>query len=220
MGKRDKSHDLTSFGGRLRFYRERLHLSQAELGEMIFTTRQNVSAWEKGERSNYAPYISALSKALGVDETTLITGLSEENQTIASDLGLCNAAIAELKRMKKFSEGEHSAIIEVDEMFSGEVDTEGFSPEENLQMINLLLSTGQGLELLSLLYRYCYVDFSSSYMKNERGEEKPIDELMFYNRNEPQGKTIVSTSLMRYSLLKGIENLLEEMADNMKGDRK
>ena len=160
--------------------------------------------------------IDDLCIVLDKDRNQLLFGISEDNIPMYVDIGLSDCAIEELRRLNRFPKGKHTAIIDFGEADSGSVEHLGYSPEENLHMINYLLSSVAGMKLLSLLYRYCFADFGNAYINDDI--ETTVDRLVFMNRSDPTGKTIVHTELLRFAIMKGIEKVIDELANTVKGE--
>lgn len=216
MGKCYNKSD--TIGKRITQYRKRKDMTADDLGKKLNVSRQLVDKWEHDQR-DCLPYIDQLCDVLAVDKNQLLFGISTKNIPVYADLGLSDCAIEELRRLNRFPKGKHTAIIDFDESCANTIQGVGYSPEENLHMINYLLSTVSGMKLLSLLYRYCFADFEKAYLHYDEPEsDTEVNSLIFVNRSNPMGKTIVHTELLRYALLKGIENTIEELANNVKGD--
>ena len=62
------------FGGRLRFTRRRMGLSQAALGRAADRSKQLVSAWERGRAEMTASALAKISQALNIDPGWLLLG--------------------------------------------------------------------------------------------------------------------------------------------------
>lgn len=157
-----------------------------------------------------ATEIKEIADYFNVSTDKIYTGIEEKNRTIAADLGLSDEAIEQLKGLNSLEKGKHNAKVLIDESFFGGVESEGISPEESIIMINKLLTTNAGMNLLTLLYRYCCTDFSESYVDNEE-----CTEITFKNDSHVDGETIVTASLMRFALYKGIENVIDDLRSNM-----
>ncbi|EAW2469885.1 helix-turn-helix transcriptional regulator [Salmonella enterica] len=61
-------------GARLREERERVGLSQPEMGEVGGVTKLTQLNYEKGERMPDAAYLSVLHESLGIDVSYILTG--------------------------------------------------------------------------------------------------------------------------------------------------
>lgn len=60
--------------------------------------RNDVENWENNRKNITAIDVYALATVFGVDCNTIITGVSAENETVLSELGLSNTAIELLKK--------------------------------------------------------------------------------------------------------------------------
>ena len=216
MEKRYKKDE--TIGNRIHQYRKQKGMTAEELGIQVKASRQLVDKWEHDLRDPM-PYIDELCKVFNVERNKLLYGIESDNIPVFADLGLSDCAIEELRRLNRFPKGKHTANIRFSESDSGSLEHMGYSPEENLHMINYLLSSISGMKLLSLLYRYCFADFENAYLhQDDTDTDIVVDSLVFMNRSTPTGKTVVHTELMRYAIMKGIENVIDEMASNVKGD--
>ncbi|EHP5886606.1 helix-turn-helix transcriptional regulator [Salmonella enterica] len=70
-----QSKDIKIYiGARLREERERVGLSQPEMGEVGGVTKLTQLNYEKGERMPDAAYLSVLHESLGIDVSYILTG--------------------------------------------------------------------------------------------------------------------------------------------------
>ncbi len=65
---------MNSIGNHLRNIRLEKQISQEELAEKVFTTRQTISNYETGKSAPDLEMIEALAKALEVDSKALLSG--------------------------------------------------------------------------------------------------------------------------------------------------
>lgn len=72
-----------SLGEKIQFYRKQKNLSQEQLGEMLFVSRQTVSQWEKDQTTPTIDNLLKLKEIFGVSVDEL---LSEDTQTVQKDL--------------------------------------------------------------------------------------------------------------------------------------
>lgn len=93
-----------SFGEKLSFYRKNLNLTQEELAEKMFVTRQTVSRWETDVAFPDVETLIKLCDLLGCDMDTLVRDKTkEEKQTVARNgTDCCDLAVYD-KHMNKFS---------------------------------------------------------------------------------------------------------------------
>ena len=61
-----------NIGNQIKKYREQLKISQEELADKIFVTRQTISNWELGETSPNPDQLKLLSKALNISIDELL----------------------------------------------------------------------------------------------------------------------------------------------------
>jgi len=62
----------TNFGEELKFHRQQANLSQNELAEIIKTSQQNISRWEKSEVEPSLSFCIALADYYGITIDELI----------------------------------------------------------------------------------------------------------------------------------------------------
>lgn len=242
MSKTVKRHEMSSFGGRLAFYREKAKLTQQDLAKELHTSRQLVLAWEKNERQSYAPYLKEICALLNVDESLLLNGVSRENQVAANELGLTEESIKFLKDLKACDYYYPFTETDSDELSATSVgdgigfdgyaraydangngffelrdylraDIEGGYPDEMFSIINLLLSTSTGKQILAMMYKFVSIDFSESYSDGER-----VHFLRYNVNNEKKKETEIPTRLMKYALLQAISSKLEDLRTDYEGD--
>ena len=72
-----------SLGEKIQFYRKQKNLSQEQLGEMLFVSRQTVSQWEKDQTTPTIDNLLKLKEIFGVSVDEL---LSEDAQTAQKDI--------------------------------------------------------------------------------------------------------------------------------------
>ena len=65
---------------RISFLRKSLHLTQAQLGELVNVSQRSVASWEGGQRSPSIPALCDLADQLGVSVDYLL-GRTDEKQT-------------------------------------------------------------------------------------------------------------------------------------------
>lgn len=72
-----------SLGEKIQFYRKQKNLSQEQLGEMLFVSRQTVSQWEKDQTTPTIDNLLKLKEIFGVSVDEL---LSKDTQTVQNDI--------------------------------------------------------------------------------------------------------------------------------------
>lgn len=237
MARGSKRHSMSTFGGRLRFYRERAGLTQPMLAEKIHVSRQIIGQWENDERTSYKPYIADLSRVLGIDEQSLLIGTPIENQTVADELGLSNDVIMFLKAISK-SEGDKPFPIRWFDGYAPEEEINGTSPinvagdykieavypSEILQLVNWLLSHTEGRELLSLLYRYLFTDERSCWLAVRSPDYQM--EKTFYPSYEydvilqdKTHQTLIEPELMVFAMKHAVDIKMNSIREEIKKER-
>jgi transcriptional regulator with XRE-family HTH domain len=96
---------LMESGERLREERERLGLTQAELGEIAAVAKNTQHNYEKGVRSPDAAYLAAVAAA-GVDVLYVVTG----QRTPRVEEGLSEREKAVLDNYRSLGEGDQAAV--------------------------------------------------------------------------------------------------------------
>lgn len=74
----------------LRKAREEKHYSQAELANLVFTTRQSISNWENGKKIPTLENVNKLSEVLNIPLEELIVRKEEEKQSTNEEQRLAN----------------------------------------------------------------------------------------------------------------------------------
>ena len=72
-----------SLGEKIQFYRKQKNLSQEQLGEMLFVSRQTVSQWEKDQTTQTIDNLLKLKEIFGVSVDEL---LSKDTQTVQKNI--------------------------------------------------------------------------------------------------------------------------------------
>ena len=72
-----------SLGEKIQFYRKQKNLSQEQLGEMLFVSRQTVSQWEKDQTTPTIDNLLKLKEIFGVSVDEL---LSKDTQTVQKNI--------------------------------------------------------------------------------------------------------------------------------------
>lgn len=235
MANENKRHDMSTFGGRLAFFREKAGFTQQELAQEIFSTRQLVNAWERNKRFSYAEYLDKICHVLNVDESLLVNGVSEKNQVAATELGLSESSIEFLKGLKScdyyypFTETDSDELsaTSIGDSFTFDgyrrayddkregffevhdylrTDIEGGYPDEMLHVINLLLSSNNGKQILAMIAKFVSIDFNESFVNGER-----VFDLSYNVNSSTRKETEIPTSLMKYAILQAISSKLEEL---------
>ncbi len=72
-------------GKNIKFYRERLYLSQQEVADFLGVPREMISYWENGQREISLEMLEKLSDLFGIE---LINLMEENEQLVQADLAL------------------------------------------------------------------------------------------------------------------------------------
>ncbi len=93
-----------SFGEKLSTYRKNLNLTQEELAEKMFVTRQTVSRWETDVAFPDVETLIKLCDLLGCDMDTLVRDKAKEEKQASTkiEIDCCDLAVYD-KHMNKFS---------------------------------------------------------------------------------------------------------------------
>ena len=208
------AEEKKAIGERLATYRKMKNLSQTDFGKKLNVSRPLVAAWEKGQRE-ILPYLDDICKVLDIDSGLLLTGVNSSNQTVCADLGLTDASVEQLKVMQEFTSHKYRAKVVIGINIDGDIVSRGVNPREFLKMINILIENPKGQTLLSLLYRYCFSRFDYCYVP---GSAFPVHELHVDNLNSTEGETEYDPSLLKFATYKAIENTIEKLSLDLKGD--
>ena len=76
MKRQDFNPELVAIGTRIRIRREELGLTQQELADAVGTTRNTISRYEIGQSETGLLLFSAISKALFISTSFLLTGVN------------------------------------------------------------------------------------------------------------------------------------------------
>ena len=76
MKRKDFNPELVAIGERIRIRREKLGLTQQELADAVGTTRNTISRYELGQTEMGLLMFSAISKALFISTSFLLTGVN------------------------------------------------------------------------------------------------------------------------------------------------
>ncbi len=109
---------LVEFGGRLRFRRRRIGLSQSALGRAANRSKQLVSAWEHGRAEITASALAKISQALNIDPGWLLFGSDPKqsdfnNQSYHGHSKYTKTAGKELKNLRRENQRLKAAIREL-----------------------------------------------------------------------------------------------------------
>ena len=226
MAKKRERHDLSTFGGRLSFFRERAGYTQVRLAEELHTTRQLVAAWERNDRNSYQPYLKEISAILNVEENVLLNGVPLKDQTVADELGLNSDSIDFLKLLASSKDGspvpvgwsdgwtkEEETLFTSPDLEDGQ-GVEAVYPDEILEITNTLLGSVLGRQLLALCYKFVKTDFSLGVVRVPDEDFKEVvsvcSEAEFTSLKNGK-KILVPFSVLRFGLGQEILRVLDEI---------
>lgn len=145
---------LKEIGERIKEKRERLKITQKQLGKIVGVSQELIGKFETGQRSPYE-YLGAIAEALHTSRYFLLTGFDDDNAGIAAETGLSNEAISYLRQAKSRLKA-----------LWGYKETEP---------INALLGTEQGQRIIDDIWLYLHTDFSKVSVRTK--EEADLDEV-------------------------------------------
>ncbi|MDE7453140.1 MAG: helix-turn-helix domain-containing protein [Clostridia bacterium] len=70
---------MTNYGEEFKFHRQKANLSQKELAELIHTSQQNISRWEKNEVEPSISFCIALADYYGISLDELVGRETKSN---------------------------------------------------------------------------------------------------------------------------------------------
>lgn len=180
--------------GKMPCFRERLNQLLTDSGKTIVgfakflgTTRQSLGYYLNGERVPDALMVKQICERCNISADWLL-GLSDvkkpdaDIQAVCEYTGLSEASISKLKNFTGFG---HDNVIE------------------------LLLSTEDGIRLLNNLDNYIYLDAWDGYICNENGETVPLPQgqfIMFHRYNNAALQYGISTNVLMTSFLESIKS--------------
>lgn len=223
------SLDQLTIGQRVSVYRNEKKLTQDELAKKLLVSQKLVNAWENNDRPIQPQYIDNICKVLNITSSELLRGKQAENETVIEALGLTDESIEYLKYINKnrdISLLDSQYNIE----FVGTFPVEGSSNLLIINTLNLILSTNCGRELLKAIGNYCYSDFENGYPifngktsynsiapVDSSGDPIPANSIRFNVLGVREGCNI-PLDVMRFALLRAIENHIDALRENAKGD--
>ena len=219
---------MKTVGERLTHYRKLKKMSKEAFSRAVHVSRPLVSAWENGSRKIQASDMQTICEVLGIDEGLLLSDVSIQNQTVAKDLGLAESSIEFLKNLNfnkdvgfldpDFDEIHHGMVYDRDGLRTGAIN------KLILQTLNLLLSTKCGADLLETIGNYCFSDFKKGFPvfgDEAESDPAPVD-FIRYRVAVINEDCEISVSLLRFALLKNVEEILstlrENVQENVKGE--
>ena len=95
--------ESNEIGARIKELREKHCMTQTELAEKLFTSRETVNMWERGARDIKTGMIVALADVLKTSCDYLLRGIETRYIDIHEELGLSNESINCLRENRRFS---------------------------------------------------------------------------------------------------------------------
>ena len=204
-------------------------LSQEQFAKKLGYSREQVAKWETGKQSLLPDQLNAIATFFGVSIDKLVTDTASENRSIASETGLTDDSIEYLKNINANRDVFFLDSV-YDSDFVGMVDGEGNSNLLVLKTLNLILSTNCGCDLLQAIGNFCFGDFDNGFpiFDEETPDNKiapvdssghliPADSIRF-NVNGIREGCNISMDLMKFALMKAVENYISVLRDIAKGD--
>lgn len=141
-------------GARIKELREKHGMTQTELAEKLFTSRETVNMWERGARDIKTGTIIALAEELHTTCDYILRGIESHNVNINDELGLSNASANHLRYLcEAASAGEW---------------VEG----DQLKAINAILGNPY-IRIIEDIYKYLITDFHTPYILKNRNSKDP-----------------------------------------------
>lgn len=204
-------------------------ISQGEFAKRIGYSREQVAKWETGKQSLMPEQLEKIASFFGITIDKLVKDIDSENRPFAQLTGLSDNSIEFLKHINK-NRDISFLDSQYDTDFFGMVSGEGSSNLLIINTLNLILSTNCGQELLQAIGNYCYSDFEKGYpifddeTPNNKiapvdsvGDPIPADFVRFNVKGVREGCNI-SLDVMRFALLRAIENNIDDLRENAKGE--
>ena len=203
-------------------------LSQEEFAKKIGYSREQVAKWETGKQPLMPEQLDIIASFFGITIDKLVTDTDSENRSFAAETGLSDDSIEFLKKVNANKDVPFTdAIYNAD--FVGMVDGEGNSNSLIIKTLNLILSTNCGYDMLQAIGNFCFGDFDKGFpfFDNETtvnriapvdsfGDPIPADSIRF-NVNGIREGCNISLDLMKFALLKAVENYISVLRENAKG---
>lgn len=178
--------------------RESFGWKQEDLAQKIGVSRSQIAkieAYGAKQLIASAETITKLAAAFKTDCHYLLTGEKRENTTAIAETGLSDDAINSLIAIKN------------DEPLAGSMEVTA--------AVNALMSIPDGRYFLCMIYRYLYGDFSRPFVN---GSEASFSDIVFPTvSDDVEGMTTVPLNLLRFSILKALEETLETIRAKLPG---
>ena len=204
-------------------------ISQEEFAKRIGYSREQVAKWETGKQTLMPEQLNTIASFFGITIDKLVTDIDSENRSFAQITGLSDNSIEFLKHINK-NRDISFLDSQYDTDFAGTVSGEGSSNLLVINTLNLILSTNCGQELLQSIGNYCYSEFEKGYPifndetpynsiapVDSSGDPIPADSIRFNVKGIREGCNI-TLDVMRFALLRAIENNIDDLRENAKGD--
>lgn len=199
--------------------------SQADLAKELGYSREQVAKWETGVQDLTPLQLDEFASFYSVTIDKIVSGVDADNRSISETLGLSDEAITRLKKIKSrevdFQESFVESVGEAGE--DSRFITEGGTTEEVLYILNWILSHSSGINLLSLLSKYCLIDASQAFRFNPSipcvpGETyDPMEELeeVYFENRVGDRWTQINPSILRYALIPAITDVINIIKDEI-----
>lgn len=205
-------------GARIRKRRERLGLTQEDMGSKLHISRESYNQIENSRRALKDRDVVAIAETLHTSTDYILRGIKTENLSVSKATGLSDAAISSLREIKK------NTVHQDKKPASAEIG------KDYLYALNMLLTTPEGRDVLEYICHYLITDFdSASYFIEEvhvdeygnldgyhESNNHPIERLYFERAVMGHGKGIeIDCKMMSYALLQAINSRLKEMRNSI-----
>lgn len=224
--------DMT-LGERVSFFRNQNGMTQEALAKAISVSQKTVTSWERDTRDIPLNYLGVLCKTLNVTSSMLLRGVKEENETVYNTLGLTDETISYLKDLKSRESDYQESFVEISNTLSDNPDrlsvpedkpiTEGGTTDEQLFIINWLLSHDRGRYLFSMIAKYCLTSMSQCWVCNPNENydpEEPSDSMeecneIYYKKRIGEGWVLFNPAVLRYALIPSITDEINQIRNEI-----
>ncbi len=148
--------ECNEIGARIKYLRQKRHMTQSELANKLFTSRETVNMWERGVRDIKTGSLIALAEVLNTTCDYLLRGIETGNINASKDLGLSNQTITHLRFLREAA--EKGEWMEADE----------------LQAIDFLIGSDYG-SIVEEIYDFLTTDFGRPFILSDSHAEQIDD---------------------------------------------
>ena len=227
MPRNNKCRDLSTFGGRLAYYRNKAGFTQETFADELNQPRSVISDWENNKKHSYTHLMDKICGLLGVDENKLLTNYTADNETITKTIGLPDDCIEYLKTLYTDNANrwlENNNLVKAMTINANE-------NEMMLNTIKVLLSNETGHRLLRCIGVYCfgqmdkiYPQYDSPFVQPAALEDGTVAKIDYLSFNVAgmmgQEQAYVNPDVVQYALLKDTEKQLEELRKDVQENGK